>query len=286
MLHEFVTVNRDEIIARCNGKVRTRRPQSLGKAEIDHGVPPFLDQLVDELRSGLSSSSQIIRTATQHGHDLLRQGFTVSQVVHDYGDICQTITELALEESAPISIDDFRLLNRCLDDAIAGAVTEYGREREEPNPAQARAQSERIGALGRELSGAINTARLALRVIKSGSVGLAGSTGTVIDRNLLDANDLIDRLVEVFDAQINGWPRQIVTRDSGRRVSGVHDRRRSRRGGRRLEDSQLSSPPVVIPCPTCQTGMAGILALSSEGARGTATYHCRDCGHQFDRMAE
>jgi predicted RNA-binding Zn-ribbon protein involved in translation (DUF1610 family) len=226
------------------------------------------------------------RTATQHGHDLLRQGFTVSQVVHDYGDICQTITELALEESAPISIDDVRLLHRCFDDAIASAVTEYGRERDQPNAAQARARSERIAALGRELRSSINTARLALRVIKSGSVGLAGSTGTVIDRTLLDANDLIDRLVEVFDAQINGWPHHIVVRDSGRRVSGVPDRRRSRRGGRRLEDVQFSSPPVVIPCPMCQTGMAGMLASSRQGARGTATYRCRDCGHQFDRSAE
>ena len=53
----------------------------------------------------------------------------MSQVVHDYGDVCQAITELAVEMDAPISTDDFRMLNRCLDDAIAGAVTEYGRER-------------------------------------------------------------------------------------------------------------------------------------------------------------
>ena len=63
-----------------------------------------------------------------HGHELLLQGFTVSQVVHDYGDVCQAITELAVEMNAPISTDDFRMLNKCLDDAIAGAVTEFGRE--------------------------------------------------------------------------------------------------------------------------------------------------------------
>jgi hypothetical protein len=55
----------------------------------------------------------------------------VSQVVHDYGDVCQAITELAGEMDAPISTEDFRTLNRCLDDAIAGAVTEYGREQNE-----------------------------------------------------------------------------------------------------------------------------------------------------------
>jgi hypothetical protein len=66
-----------------------------------------------------------------HGHDLLLKGFTVSQVVHDYGDICQTITELALESKAPIDTADFRTLNRCLDEAIAGAVTVYRRESEQ-----------------------------------------------------------------------------------------------------------------------------------------------------------
>ena len=129
MLHEFIAVNREEIIRRCRAKVATRSVPPPTDAEIDHGVPVFLDQLVDALRLGLTSSPEIGRSAVQHGHDLLLQGFTVSQVVHDYGDVCQSITELAVEMNAPISTDDFRTLNRCLDDAIAGAVTEYGRER-------------------------------------------------------------------------------------------------------------------------------------------------------------
>ena len=98
-------------------------------AELEYGVPRFLDQLVDALRSRLVSSADIDRSAARHGRDLQLQGFTVSQVVHDYGDVCQSITDLALELSAPISVDDFRTLNRCLDDAIASAVTEYGRGR-------------------------------------------------------------------------------------------------------------------------------------------------------------
>ena len=128
-LHEFIVENRDEIIRRCRAKVATRSMPPPTEAEIDHGVPLFLDQLVDALRLGLRSSPQIEKSAVRHGHDLLLQGFTVSQVVHDYGDVCQAVTELAVEMNAPIGTDDFRTLNRCLDDAIAGAVTEYGRER-------------------------------------------------------------------------------------------------------------------------------------------------------------
>src|SRR5687767_5781499 len=103
MLHEFILANRDEIIGRCRAKVATRSIPPPTDAEIDHGVPLFLEQLVDALRLGLSSSPEIGRSAVLHGHDLLRQGFTVSQVVHDYGDICQSITELAVQLRAPIA---------------------------------------------------------------------------------------------------------------------------------------------------------------------------------------
>jgi hypothetical protein len=58
---------------------------------------------------------------------LVGLGFTVSQVVHDYGDICQAITEWAVEQNAPITTDEFHVLNRCLDTAIADAVTEHAR---------------------------------------------------------------------------------------------------------------------------------------------------------------
>ena len=51
----------------------------------------------------------------------------MSQVVHDYGDVCQAITELALERKAPITVKEFHTLNRCLDTAIAEAVTEHAR---------------------------------------------------------------------------------------------------------------------------------------------------------------
>src|SRR6187200_2448886 len=128
MLDEFIAVNRDEIIMRCRAKVATRSVPPPTDVEIDHGVPVFLDQLRNALQFDEITSPEIGRSAIKHGHDLLLQGFTVSQVVHDYGDVCQAITELAVELNAPISTDDFRTLNRCLDDAIAGAVTEFSRQ--------------------------------------------------------------------------------------------------------------------------------------------------------------
>jgi hypothetical protein len=152
VLYEFIELNRDEIIRRCRAKVATRSMPPPTKAEIDHGVPLFLEQLVSTLRGGEDKPSpEISKSAVLHGHDLLLQGFTVSQVVHDYGDICQSITELALEQNSPIGTDDFRTLNRCLDDAIAGAVTEFGRGRNQSTLDGADARgNERLGFFAHE----------------------------------------------------------------------------------------------------------------------------------------
>ena len=194
MLHEFVTANREEIIRRCRAKVATRLDPTPTVAEIDHGVPMFLNQLLDELRHGPSADLNIARTATQHGHDLLMQGYTVSQVVHDYGDVCQSVTELACERDAEISTADFRTLNRCLDDAIAGAVTEYGRERAQPEQRDDTIAGSRETVV-RDLLKAIHISKFAFEAIRSGSVGVAGSTGTVLSLGLDTASDLAERLL-------------------------------------------------------------------------------------------
>ncbi len=199
MLHEFIAVHREELISRCRAKVATRSVPPPTQAEIDHGVPLFLEQLVDALRLGLPSTAEIGETALLHGHDLLRQGFTVSQVVHDYGDVCQAITELAVELNAPISTEDFRTLNRCLDDAIAGAVTEYGRERNQSTlDGESARGSERLGFFAHELRNLTSTAILAFEALKKGNVGVTGSTATVLHRSLMGTRDLIGRsLAEV-----------------------------------------------------------------------------------------
>ena len=60
------------------------------------------------------SLSEIGVPAARHGKELLALGFTVDEVVHDYGDLRQAITGLALERDAPFLVDEFRTLNRCL----------------------------------------------------------------------------------------------------------------------------------------------------------------------------
>jgi hypothetical protein len=93
--------------------------------------------------------------------------------VHDYGDVCQSVTDLAVETNAPISTDDFRTLNRCLDDAIAGAVSKYAHEQ----------GVSRYGA-AQQLQSLATTALTAFQVLRTGRVGVGGSTGTVVLQSL------------------------------------------------------------------------------------------------------
>jgi signal transduction histidine kinase len=196
MLHEFITLNREEIIRRCRAKVAARTFPPPTAEEISHGVPVFLDQLTDALQGGAPDGA-IARTALHHGHELLLKGFTASQVVHDYGDVCQAITELALETSAPISTDEFRMLNQCLDNAIAGAVTEFGRGQNQTTlDGEAARGNERAGFLAHEMRNLLNTAIIAFEVIRTGNVGVGGSMGTVVQRNLRRAGELIRRSLD------------------------------------------------------------------------------------------
>lgn len=202
LLHEFITANRDEIVARCRQKSASRPVPPIADGTID-GRPHFLDQLADALRSGHDSNGAIGSSAALHGHALLKQGFTVAQVVHNYGDVCQSVTDLALEREAPIGTDDFRTLNRCLDDAIAAAVTQFGRSQNQTTlDGEIENGSQRLGFLAHELRNLLNTAVLAFEVLKTGNVGVGGSTGTLLHRSLMGLKALISRtLAEVRVSQ-------------------------------------------------------------------------------------
>lgn len=207
MLHEFLTANREELIRRCRAKVVKRPAPTPTAIELEHGIPLFLDQLIVTLRQELGAprdgSSQapaeMGASAGRHGNEFFRKGFTVDQVVHDYGDLCQSVTELAAEKNAPITVDEFRTFNRCLDNAIASAVTAYGSARDKTISEQgAQATNERLGSLAHELRNLLTSAILAFDAIKTGNVAVTGATGGVLDRSLLGLRDTIDRsLAEV-----------------------------------------------------------------------------------------
>lgn len=213
MMYEFLSNNRDELATRCRQKVALRPGRSATADQLKNGVPMFLDQLIRTLAIEQSSSpmdsrrisghagggltiSEMGTTAAQHGKALLALGFSVDQVVHDYGDLCQSITDLAIERDAPFLVDEFRTLNRCLDNAIADAVTEFSYQRDFVNAdRQAIDINERLEYFAQELRNRLATISLAFIAIKSGNLSLAGATGAILERNIFNLSELINSSV-------------------------------------------------------------------------------------------
>lgn len=206
MLHEFVTSNRTELIARCRNKVSNRHLLSEIPLALDHGVPLFLQQLVETLSleqrephpaafevERSPAATEIGRAATVHGAEMLRRGYTVDQVVHDYGDVCQAVTELAVEHNELIAAGEFRTLNRCLDNAIADAVTSFGSAHEVLLGDQAETLQQRLHYYSLEHRRLVDIALQAYAVIKSGQVGATGATSTLLVKTLEDLRSLTDR---------------------------------------------------------------------------------------------
>ena len=211
MLHEFLSSNRNELIRRCRSKVSKRPSPPVTVRELEYGVPLFLAQLVEALRceeenpttkhgeslrpwSKTPSAVESSRTAALHGKELLDEGYTVDQVVHGYGDVCQSVTELAAEKNAPITVNEFHTFNRLLDNAIADAVSSYGRHRDESASDQGnQGLHDRMGALAERQRRLMTTALKALEALKVGNVGLRGATGALLEESLLGLQDLIDK---------------------------------------------------------------------------------------------
>jgi signal transduction histidine kinase len=182
---------------------------------LKNGIPLFLEQLRRTLvaeKDGEAGESLLISgasggdtkalsemgvTAAAHGKQLMELRYSVDQVVHDYGDLCQAITDLAVERDAPFSVDQFRTLNRCLDNAIADAVTEFSIQRDATIARRQSAEvNERLGFLVHELCNSVRTATLAVSALEIGNLPISGATGGVLKRSLAALTTLIDHTLD------------------------------------------------------------------------------------------
>ena len=192
-------------------KAAERSESDAGRVVSQYGIPIFLSQLIKTLEiekafgatnnlplsdanEGPSESSAITEAATKHGCELSDHGYTIEQVVHDYSDLCKTITELAHELDEPIGMNERRTLKRCLDNAIANAVNAFSFQRRLINDDKvAQAINHRLGALVEELRIHNNAAKYAVQAIKSGQIGFNGATGYVLERSLDGMERILDR---------------------------------------------------------------------------------------------
>ena len=225
-LQEFLRLNEHAILASTEARTRQLAGPAPTSEQMKLGLPIFFRQLQDVLEfapleplesevdtdgmvkaayaadepaiakaSGRPYEVKVALSAGTHGIELQKLGYTLSHVVHGYGALCQAITEIALAKDVPITTAEFRNLNQCLDTAIAGAVTTFQTQRTEGESAR---ETQHLGFLAHELRNALGVITVSLNLIKSGTVGFAGSTGQGLDKALKRAKELIDRsLTEV-----------------------------------------------------------------------------------------
>ena len=220
MLHEFLESNKNEILGMTEKKSLMLAGMRPSSDQLKKGLPIFFQQLLDVLELEEKSNDEsdedhqemaqaasdndeeamalassrpeeagLAKTAGLHGEELMRLGYTLSHVVHAYGSMCQSITELATNTHETITADEFHDLNRCLDIAIAGAVTQF---QHHTDFRESKREVEHLGFLAHELRNTLTSVNISLQMIKKGSVGFGGSTGAILDKSLKRMQNLID----------------------------------------------------------------------------------------------
>lgn len=192
--------------------------RSAAQCETYGQISIFLDQLVEilvveeqtgavpfiENASAASPlpvpTTELAHSATSHGKELRKLGFTIEEVVRTYGGLCQAITTLAIDLNAGIEVVEFRTLNRCLDEGIAQAVVAYGTPDPAPKllaPGVPLKRADRLDDLAAMFSH-VETAISAALAARAG-VGLGGATGVVLDRSLESLSSLIQEQIRQTD---------------------------------------------------------------------------------------
>jgi hypothetical protein len=106
----------------------------------------------------------------------------------------------ASEQDTSISADEFHIFNRCLDDAIAEAVTSFGRARQVSIDDQAGTLQQRVAVFTDEHQRLVGMALQAYAAINTDNVGLRGSTGTSLFHTLGELHSLVARTLPEAEA--------------------------------------------------------------------------------------
>lgn len=206
MLQNFVVDNRQEIAQRCATKVSLRLGHGMA-TELPHtAVPLFLDHVAEKLLSTGDGErfgnqqphgdySKLRGAASAHGTEMLKSHCTVKQVVQGYGDICQSVTELAHEKDESVAAWEFGILNLCLDYAIADAVASFGSARDQIVADRTEDLHARLNEFVLEHERVTTVAAEAFAAMRSGAVGATGATARLLEHSLEELGWLVKRVL-------------------------------------------------------------------------------------------
>lgn len=210
-MHGFLKNNHRLIIERCQIIAKRRNEPVLAMANLSVALPELLSQITElmgqqasELRqpprydseSDTSKSYGIGQSAIATGKALHSIGFSIEDVVLGYGDLCQAISELIAERDVTFQVTEFRLLNLCLDIAIAYAVRAFTDERDKIKLVLKNATfHEEASMVAHEMRNLVHTTQLAFEAMQAGDLSARGSTGLLAARSLTKIANLTNELM-------------------------------------------------------------------------------------------
>lgn len=161
-LHDLLASERETIVAEFARRVRLDRllPESMPEQEVVDSLPAFLDEVARCLADAKDITA-MEDLARAHAIHRLRLGFTVREVVREYGLLREIVFVVAQRNG--ISVEGFAAFARITGAAIEAAVEEYTALREQ----HSRAQTEKHFAfIAHELRNPITSVRLALERLR------------------------------------------------------------------------------------------------------------------------
>ena len=229
MLADFIRANRDSLLALCAERAERRSAGMHSALARKFGTAQFLGPLILALETSgggatrtpradaaeeLAELAAVDAIAARHGMEMLSDGVPVDWVIHEYGDLCQAITQLAQRRKARIPTREFEALNWCLDNAMASAVSEYAHQRELLAVREnSEAMHESLGRLADELRVPLSSALQAAAAMRAHGGGAADSLA--LQRNLDALREVIDRsLAEIrLESGMTACPESIAMAD-------------------------------------------------------------------------
>ncbi len=196
MLHQVLMQRRDEVMERWRAMVQgTIAPESMGAAELDNHLPAFVDEIIAVLRdqAGLESPVPLVEesgTASGHGEQRLRLGFSLDAVVREYGALRDAIVETARAASSEITFAEMQSVFTSTIEGIARAVSEYARQRDAELQRQ---HNEHVAFLAHELRNPLASATIALEMLQiKGVIPAEARGGVVLSRSLGRMKELVE----------------------------------------------------------------------------------------------
>lgn len=197
-LHELLATKLPDVMLRWKAVVGTTLvPEAMPTVELVDHIPEFLDEIVAALRmaAGLASvgpAPEQSSTASGHGIQRLRLGFSLDSVVREYGALRDAIVVTAREAGTEITFAELQVLFDATITGIAHAVTRYTHQRDAELLRQA---NEHFAFIAHELRDPLSSATLAFQLLEAQLPPDSRLVAT-LGRGLRRTSELVDQTLQ------------------------------------------------------------------------------------------